>query len=321
MRRALIVGINDYSSEHRRLSGCVHDAKLMAKLAGSHCDPTAGANFEVVLRTSDKSSVTRASLLADLEGLFDRPSAGDCSLFYFSGHGNIRGSGGYLITQEMEDLNDGVSMTELLGLANRSRVRNKVIILDCCYAGGVGNLEVGGANLAQLSDGLTVIAASHQSEPAYEMAGSGIFTGLVVEALNGGGADLLGNVTPAGVYSYVDRALGAWNQRPLFKNNVTSFVSLRQSERPVRLEALKRLPELFPERSPHRLDPSYEEDSGPEANLDNVKTLSVLRELNTVGLVEPVDEKYMYWAAMRNKACRLTALGEHYWMLASEKRL
>ena len=40
-----------------------------------------------------------------------------------------------------------------------------------------------------------------------------------------------------------------------------------------------------------------------------------------VGLVVPVDEEHMYFAAMNSKSCRLTKLGAHYWRLANELKI
>ena len=40
-----------------------------------------------------------------------------------------------------------------------------------------------------------------------------------------------------------------------------------------------------------------------------------------VGLIVPVDEEHMYYAAMNSKSCRLTALGAQYWRLANENKL
>ncbi|MCC3403956.1 caspase family protein, partial [Eubacterium callanderi] len=40
----------------------------------------------------------------------------------------------------------------------------------------------------------------------------------------------------------------------------------------------------------------------------------------SVGLIEPVDEEHMYFAAMNSKSCRLTPLGLHYWKLSKDKR-
>lgn len=46
-----------------------------------------------------------------------------------------------------------------------------------------------------------------------------------------------------------------------------------------------------------------------------------LQKFTSVGLVIPVDEEHMYYAAMNSKSCRLTALGYQYWRLVKEKRL
>jgi len=38
-------------------------------------------------------------------------------------------------------------------------------------------------------------------------------------------------------------------------------------------------------------------------------------------LVVPVDEEFMYFAAMNSKSCRLTELGYHYWRLIKKNKL
>jgi hypothetical protein len=45
------------------------------------------------------------------------------------------------------------------------------------------------------------------------------------------------------------------------------------------------------------------------------------RILKYVGLVVPVNAEHMYFAAMDSKACKLTALGHHYWRLVQDKRI
>ena len=40
----------------------------------------------------------------------------------------------------------------------------------------------------------------------------------------------------------------------------------------------------------------------------------------SVGLIEPVGAEHMYFAAMKSKSCKLTALGLHYWRLSKDKR-
>jgi hypothetical protein len=43
--------------------------------------------------------------------------------------------------------------------------------------------------------------------------------------------------------------------------------------------------------------------------------------LQSVGLVIPIGEDYMYYAAINSKSCKLTALGYQYWRLVNEKKL
>ena len=44
-----------------------------------------------------------------------------------------------------------------------------------------------------------------------EINGHGVFINLLIESLNGGASDILGNITPGSVYAYIDQVLGAWS--------------------------------------------------------------------------------------------------------------
>ena len=100
-------------------------------------------------------------------------------------------------------------MDDILKLANLSKARDKVIILDCCHSDALGSPALSGGNVAQLSEGLSVLTASRSSESAIEINDCGVFTALVVNALQGGAADIRGHITPGSIYAYVDQALGA----------------------------------------------------------------------------------------------------------------
>ena len=126
---------------------------------------------------------------------------------------------------------------------------------------------------------------------------------------------------PGAIYAYVDQALGAWDQRPIFKTNVTQFTSLREVQPQVPLETLRKLPQYFPTpQDQHMLDPSYE-DTEEGWNPENVEIFKNLQKMEGVGLIVPVDEDHMYYAAINSKSCRLTALGAQYWRLAHEDKL
>jgi hypothetical protein len=91
-----------------------------------------------------------------------------------------------------------------------------------------------------------------------------VFTGLFVDALGGAAANLVGAVTPGSVYAHIDQSLGSWQQRPVFKTNVKSFVSLRTVQAPIPLADLQRITEFFPAPGfEFQLDPSYEPQRGP----------------------------------------------------------
>jgi len=95
-------------------------------------------------------------------------------------------------------------------IVNQSSIKNKVIILDCCYAGAQAVVpdNYGLSANSILSSGTTILSASRQNETSAATKLGSIFTNLVLDALKGGAADILGNITPASIYSYVDKALG-----------------------------------------------------------------------------------------------------------------
>ncbi|HDR5278536.1 TPA: caspase family protein [Bacillus thuringiensis] len=313
MRKALIIGLTDYPSAP--LQGCVNDAHSVASVLRSNSDGS--PNFDVKLITGE---CRKSELKRSIRGLFHGEN--DIALLYFSGHGVITSTGGYIATTDYEEDDEGMSMEEILVYANKSKAKNKIIMLDCCHSGKFGSsamLEEDG--LASICDGLTVLTASRGDESALEIDGSGVFTSLLVEALHGGGADLMGNITPGSVYSYIDRTLGAWDQRPIFKTNVSTFTSLRKVNPPISLDILRSISKYFssPEEQ-FQLDPSFEPDS-ENPNPDNVEIFSCLQKMVRVGLVIPVDEDHMYYAAMNSKSCRLTAMGYHYWKLANANKI
>lgn len=315
MKKALVVGINDYPTSP--LKGCVNDANSISNVLETNGDGS--PNFSVRLLTSPSDNINKSDLRKAIEELFSGDA--DIALFYFSGHGFIKSTGGYIVTTDYKRYDEGISMDDILVLANDSRVKDKIIILDCCHSGAFGSPSLTSGRFAQLSEGLTVLTASRDEESALEINGSGIFTLLVVDALKGGASDLIGNISPGSIYSYVDQALGPWDQRPIFKTYVTRFTSLRNITPPVPLSTLRKICEYFPSpQDEYKLNPTYE-FTEPVKNDDNVAIFKDLQKFESVGLVIPVGEEHMYFAAMNSKSCRLTALGYQYWRLVKEKKI
>src|SRR6185312_323387 len=116
---------------------------------------------------------------------------------------------------------------------------------------------------------VTILTASTAEQYAMEENGSGLFTGLLVDALNGAAANLVGDITPGSVYAHIDQSLGPWAQRPVFKTNVKRFVSLRRTEPPIALRDLRALTTYFPTANhQYPLDPSYEPERSPGHSTD-----------------------------------------------------
>ena len=135
---------------------------------------------------------------------------------------------------------------------------------------------------------MTILTASTKGQDAAEENGGGVFTGLLIDALGGAAANLVGEVTPGGVYAHIDQSLGIWSQRPVFKTNVKTFVSLRRVQPPLTLTELQRIARLFPSAGfEFHLDPAYEpthSTADPEKNA----VFATLQRYNRVNLLVPV---------------------------------
>lgn len=317
MRKALCVGI-DYYDCVGNLYGCVADAYSVKSALDRNSDGTVNFSVNLMTATSNDTCISRKELKSSVEELFS--DASEVALFFYAGHGYIESTGGYLITSECKDGDDGFPLSELLTIASASKATNKIIILDSCHAGAMGNMSQF-QEFSLINEGMTILTACSDTQYASEENGHGVFTSLLVDALYGGAMNLLGEVTPGSVYAHIDQALGPWEQRPLFKTNVRNFVSLRKNTPPIPLLELHRLTELFADFGEEfQLDPTFEPDS-PNPIKENNDKFRVLQNYNRVNLLIPVGAEHMYYAAMESKSCKLTPLGIHYWKLVKSGRI
>jgi len=322
VRKALVVGIDHYQNISG-LKGAVNDARCVKAMLDRHADGTVNFHVQLMVGTGPAAAINRDQLKDAIRDLF----AGDdeISLLYFAGHGHLESTGGYLCASDSRRGDDGVPLSEIMTIANNSQVQNKVIILDSCHSGIAGDRPTQ-PSVSEIRDGVTVLTASTAEQYATEENGSGVFTNLLLDALSGAAANLVGEVTPGAVYAHIDQSLGAWAQRPVFKTNVKRFVSLRKVSPPLELSELRRISEFFPTAGfKYPLDPSYEPERSegdedlPPPNPGNNANFSILQKYNRAGLLVPEGALHMWHAAMQSKAVRLTALGEHYRRLAAKQ--
>ncbi len=318
MKRALIVGINHYTKAP--LKGCIKDAEKINNVLANHQDGS--PNFDCKLMTSSEQAkypITTAKLKKNISNLFLQEA--DIAVLYFSGHGATNSIGSYLVTQNAERYNEGVSLQEIITMANNSKVKEAIIILDACHSGHMGNpLELGNRKVI-LREGVSILASSRDTQYSVERNGSGLFTAIVYEAMSGGASDLLGNITVAGMYYFADQLLNSWEQRPVFKTHVSKMFSLRQCTPKVPVAILRRLIIYFETKEQMlQLNPLYEISIAPKHEVFE-KIMAHLRLFQTNGLLTPVGTTSMYDAAKESKHCKLTPLGMFYWDLVYKKQL
>lgn len=324
MKIALIVGINYYSNASH-LYGCVNDAYDVKNILERNFDGSINFDCNLITGSSDRDSIERSELKDAVEKLFTTKA--EIALFYFAGHGHIEATGGYLLASDAKRGDEGISLNDILVLANNSPATNKIIILDSCHSGIAGN-SPNIKDSALIAEGITILTASDAEQYASERDGSGVFTSLLVDALSGSASNILGDITPGSVYAHIDQSLGAWEQRPIFKTNVRNFVSLRKGSPAISLEDLKKISDFFPSSGyEFPLDPTYEpemkgRDEGmPNPIEKNTQIFSILQKYNRLNLLKPIDCSHMWNAAMESKGCKLTAIGEHYRKLAEKNRI
>jgi hypothetical protein len=194
MRRALLCASSDYRDA----------AFTPLKYPLKDVDEVRGLLEEVDLCDFDEVRVlanpTRAEAHEAIENLTAESGQEDLILFYFSGHGKLArdGSVSLVLNDTKEDrlLSTGLLGDQLRLMFNTSRARQRVIILDCCYAGAVGDEGFKRASgdaveaMAQQFNGTFVLTASTKFQPAMECKETegSVFTSCLVEGVRTGAA-------------------------------------------------------------------------------------------------------------------------------------
>ena len=319
---ALLVGIDRYESDaFENLTCCEADATAMEALLARHealpGEDRGKLNYSTRLLTSNSARITTQSLRESIQQLMTHAMGDGDVLFYFSGHGLANEDGGFLVTQDATAEQPGLPMREVLDAANVSGNTSVVILLDCCHSGAIGNITDGeGFNRVSIGPNVTVMAGSGATQKSAEGWEHSLFTGLAIEGLSGGAADVRGEVSAAALYAYIEQSLGAWDQRPVYKSYARSLRPLRRCAPAVPDAVLARLPQWFTrEASEFRLDPSYEV-SHETADPAHVAVFDQFKLLRNGNLLTTDKLKDLYWTALESGAVRLTPQGRLFWKRA-----
>ena len=138
MKKALLIGINDYP-EGNEMTGCIEGINRVKAAIERHGDGS--PNFGVKMMPNVQTS---GEVMDAIRKLF--AGNDDTALFYFSGHGYMNSTGAEIVMPQdiatPGQYYTGIQMSTIMSIVNTSKVRNKIIILDCCHSGNIGKYEL-----------------------------------------------------------------------------------------------------------------------------------------------------------------------------------
>ena len=189
---ALVIGVGG------DLPATVNDAEAIASILR---DPNRCAIPAGNVRVLTERSATRSSIVRGLRELAAKTKSDDAVTIYFSGHGAMQAEASerrFLVPHDGKWL-DGERFTDLL---RNIPARRLLVLLDCCYAGGVHTApgtKASGVKPASVpfhldklrlreGAGTVVLSSSRDDEVSLMGMVYSIFTQVAIDALCGAGA-------------------------------------------------------------------------------------------------------------------------------------
>jgi len=183
------------------LPNTVDDAKGFAKILK---DPERCAYPESQVQVLTGEQATRANIITALETLASTTNAESTVLVYFSGHGyQLSGAiKSYFLMPHGYDSKDlsetAISGSEFVGLLRDIPAQKLLVLLDCCHAGGLSDLD--GFQIAKAplppeatklfakGGGKMIIGSSMPDELSFAAKPYSVFTYVLIKGLCGEGA-------------------------------------------------------------------------------------------------------------------------------------
>jgi hypothetical protein len=245
VKKALVVGIDRYKDKRLMLRSAIHDSDAVARKLATHWNPDLGQNWSVDVWNEQRfPKIEREPLEEAIEAFLAPPEQAGVQfdlLLYFSGHATIKGQNVYLRAYDGNVTSFTNLMNNVSG-THKQGVRSVTLILDCCFSGDLGDDHgrdpFGLGPHSVLPSNVSILTASTPSQRAKEDGNHGYFTRHLVAGLDGGAADLIGEVTPTGLYSHVRRAMSGFEHQPVFKSYSHHQPVLRRTEPQIPLERL-----------------------------------------------------------------------------------
>jgi WD40 repeat protein len=220
---ALVVGIQDFVNSSLNLKYSVADANAIAEIIQKKAAPLFD-NVHVETLTTPKTTSKEALTAAFAR--YQKIEPGDVFLFYVATHGTLESADlarreYFLIPSNFNTISDAAIRRDALSEGELKRMiasipaTRKLLLLDTCHAGAMGDAmmvntrdlaESGAVTVLAGAVGSTILSASASDQEALEGEdGHGLFTSVLLRGL-GGRADLLkhGAVKTLDLAVYVD---------------------------------------------------------------------------------------------------------------------
>jgi uncharacterized caspase-like protein len=198
---AVIVGIQDFKNPRLKLSYPIADAKLFAETLKTQASPLY-EKVEVQVYTTPQET-DRENLIRVLQAMKDKVRPEDLFVFFVASHGTAEAGDYFLITSNVGSVStdrlrtDALTQTHLKELLANIASTKKLIVIDTCNAGALGDALQVAFLTRGMSDatamkilgravGSTVLSASTSAQEAVEgYRGHGLFTYVIAEGLAG----------------------------------------------------------------------------------------------------------------------------------------
>lgn len=215
--------------------------------------------YDVLLRDSEATQIGIKTVLSSDE--LNQATNADTLIIYYSGHGAVAENGSkgleaYLAPYDVSSnvAISGISTSEIKKLLDNFKHGNKIILLDCCYSGGVNAKSVSHLKHKDLSnikafqnqsyaEGTFMFTACKEDETAIEVheLEHGLFTYYLIEELVKGTGN---TVALSSLHDPVTKAVEAAAERYSHKQTPTIQINAKGS---MNLPKLSRPPALKPE--------------------------------------------------------------------------
>lgn len=131
------------------------------------------------------SNATKQMIKKNLTDQFAQAKADDMVILYFSGHGYPGGICPYDMSKT--DIKTGLSYKEIKSIMKKSKAKNKIIIADACFAGGLRDNSKHSDN-KDSDNSVILFLSSRSGESSIEspFLANGYFTKALIRGLKGG---------------------------------------------------------------------------------------------------------------------------------------